>query len=140
MIRVIVVDDHAERRLRLRTILTPADDMEVIGEATDGGQALALVAALQPDVVLMAVQLPTVNGIAATRHIHTLDQSITIILFAPVLYDDDAEAAQRGSHTVHAGGCSTSGDSSGYSCDESGRLIQHKQQPRRMFSYNRKST
>lgn len=75
--------------------------MEVIGEATDGGQALTLVAALQPDVVLMAVQLPTVNGIAATHHIHTLDRSITIILFAPVLYDDDAEAAQRAGATQY---------------------------------------
>lgn len=69
MIRVVLVDDHAVVRAGLAQLVTAAGDMEVVGTAADGAQALAVVRESRPDIVLMDLQMPGVDGVAATRAI-----------------------------------------------------------------------
>ncbi|MFI9507778.1 response regulator [Nocardia sp. NPDC052566] len=71
MIAVLVVDDDPLVRTGLRAILGAERDIEVVGEAQDGSEVLDQVRATRPDVVLMDVRMPTVDGIAATRHLLT---------------------------------------------------------------------
>ena len=66
MIRVLLVDDQALIRTGFRLILEAAWDMEVVGEAADGREAVELSATLAPDVVLMDIRMPVLDGIAAT--------------------------------------------------------------------------
>jgi DNA-binding NarL/FixJ family response regulator len=68
-IRVLLADDHHLVRTGFRVILETEDDFDVVGEAADGEQAVALAASLRPDVVLMDVEMPSVDGLAATRRI-----------------------------------------------------------------------
>ncbi|GLZ82107.1 DNA-binding response regulator [Actinorhabdospora filicis] len=67
MIRVLVADDHAAVRTGLVLILGGAPDIEVVGEATDGEKAVAMARELEPDVVVMDVRMPRMDGIAATE-------------------------------------------------------------------------
>ncbi len=69
MIRVLLADDQALVRAGLRALLDAEDDIEVVGEASDGEEAARIVATTKPDVVLMDVRMPRVDGIAATRAI-----------------------------------------------------------------------
>lgn len=68
-IRVVVVDDHAVLRAGLVELLRGADDIDVVGTAADGAEALDVVRRSAPDVVLMDLQMPNVDGVAATRAI-----------------------------------------------------------------------
>lgn len=69
MIRVAVVDDQALVRGGFTVLLGSADDIEVVGEASDGAEAVDLVASERPDVVLMDIRMPVMNGLEATRRI-----------------------------------------------------------------------
>ena len=77
--RVLVVDDQPRMRQVLRTILVGHADLAVIGEAADGVEAVGLAADLRPDVILMDVDMPRMDGIQATKIIKALQPEITVI-------------------------------------------------------------
>lgn len=80
-IRVLIVDDHAVVRSGLEQLLATTDDIELVGTAANGNEAIAQVAALQPDVVLMDLSMPELDGVAATRQISELHpQSRVVVL------------------------------------------------------------
>jgi NarL family two-component system response regulator LiaR len=87
MIRVLICDDQDVVREGLRAILSTSADFEVVGMASDGAQALELVAREQPDVVLMDLNMPGMNGIQATRLIHQKYPAVRIL--ALTTYDAD---------------------------------------------------
>ncbi|MCA9960098.1 MAG: response regulator transcription factor, partial [Anaerolineales bacterium] len=66
-IRILLVDDQPLFREGLATLLTIHDEIDVVGEANNGQEALDLAATLQPDVILMDVRMPVLDGVAATR-------------------------------------------------------------------------
>ncbi|MGE5264805.1 MAG: response regulator transcription factor, partial [Acidobacteriota bacterium] len=66
-IRILIADDHTLFRDGLRALFSSLPDIEVVGEAATGEQAVTAAAALQPDVVLMDIQMPGINGIEGTR-------------------------------------------------------------------------
>jgi DNA-binding NarL/FixJ family response regulator len=78
MIRVAIVDDQALVRAGLRALLDAQDDIEVVGEAGDGAEALRVAAEQRPDVILMDVRMPGVDGLTATRSI-TADASLDAV-------------------------------------------------------------
>jgi NarL family two-component system response regulator LiaR len=86
-IRVLVADDHPFVRHGLRTYLDTLDDIEVVGEASDGAQAVQLAEGLLPDVVLMDLVMPELDGVEATRRIRDVSPSTKVI--ALTSFDDD---------------------------------------------------
>lgn len=78
-IRVLLVDDHTLMREGLRHIISQHQSITVVGEANNGHQALAQVAALQPDVVLMDISMPDMNGIEATRRILDSNEHASVV-------------------------------------------------------------
>ena len=80
-IRVLLADDHSAIRASLRLLVDSESDMSVIGEASNGQEAVALTAQLHPDVVLMDVNMPTMNGLEALRELSTrMPQSRIVVL------------------------------------------------------------
>ncbi len=79
-IRVLLADDHTILRAGLRMMLNAQPDIEVVGEASDGRQALAEALRLQPDVVLMDITMPELNGIEATRQIKRALESTRVLI------------------------------------------------------------
>ncbi|MFZ5918759.1 MAG: response regulator [Chloroflexota bacterium] len=95
MIRVLIADDHTVLRHGLRLILSEADDLNIVGEAADGEQAVALALALDPDVVLMDVNMPGVDGIEASRRIRAARPGIHILMLTVSDRDRDLVEAMR---------------------------------------------
>ena len=86
-IRILIADDHAVVREGLRAVLGSEPDMEVVGEAATGKEVLERAADLRPDVILMDIQMPGINGIEATRRIIAANQEIGVVILT--MYEDD---------------------------------------------------
>ncbi len=87
-IRVLVVDDHLIVREGIKALLAEFDDMEVLGEAGGGDEAVRLAKALLPDVILMDLVMPEVDGIEAIRQISALDLGVRILALTSFSADD----------------------------------------------------
>ncbi len=87
VIRLVLVDDHEVVRTGLRMLLETQPDLEIVGEANSGEQALALVAELLPDVIVMDITLPDFSGIEATRRIKAAHPQIAVV--ALTIHDDE---------------------------------------------------
>jgi DNA-binding NarL/FixJ family response regulator len=94
-IRVLICDDHPDFRQGLRALLETASDLDVVGEAADGGAALRAAAILQPDIILMDLNMPGVNGVEATRRVVRSSPHIGIIVLSMVEDDDSVFAAMQ---------------------------------------------
>ena len=121
MIRVLLADDHAVVRQGLRTFLDLQDEIEVVGEAGDGAEAVAAVERLEPDIVLMDLVMPEVDGIDAIRRIREQRPQTRVLALTSFVDDDkvfpalragaagyllkDVQPAElvRAIHAVHAG-------------------------------------
>ncbi len=86
-IRILLVDDQALFREGLNTLLSVQPDFEVVGEASNGEEALRLAAQLQPHVVLMDLRMPVLDGVTATRRLRTLLPDCRVIVLTT--FDDD---------------------------------------------------
>jgi DNA-binding NarL/FixJ family response regulator len=94
-IRVLIADDHPFFRDGLRVLLEATPDTELVGEATDGDEAVALAAELEPDVILMDLRMPGLGGIEATRKILEKTPDTGILVVTMVEDDDSVFAAMR---------------------------------------------
>jgi DNA-binding NarL/FixJ family response regulator len=87
-IRILIADDHPVFRFGLHTLLQTEPDTEVVGEATTGQEVIALAAELEPDIILMDLNMPEVNGIEATRRILQKNPEVGILVIT--MFDDDS--------------------------------------------------
>lgn len=94
-IRILIADDHSVVREGLRMFLGLDPEIEVIGEAADGAEALRLVGTLQPDVVLMDLIMPVMDGITATRAIREQFPDTEVVALTSVLEDASVVGAVR---------------------------------------------
>jgi DNA-binding NarL/FixJ family response regulator len=94
-VRVLLVDDDALVRAGLRMILSSAPDLELVGEADDGARAVAAVREHRPDVVLMDIRMPEMDGIAATAALRRLDTPPQVIVLTTYQADDQVLSALR---------------------------------------------
>jgi DNA-binding NarL/FixJ family response regulator len=102
-VEVMIVDDHPVFRQGLRNLLSMHDDLCIVGEATDGPEAIEQAQELLPDVVLMDINLPTLNGLQATRQLKALHPEINVIMLTA--YDDEEQvyhAVRAGASAYHA--------------------------------------
>jgi len=87
-LRIVLADDHPVVRAGLRALIGTLDGLEVVGEATDGEAAVREVQLTKPDVVLMDVRMPVVDGVEATRRIRAVAPGTAVLMLT--MYDDDA--------------------------------------------------
>jgi DNA-binding NarL/FixJ family response regulator len=94
-IRVLVADDHAVFREGLRAVLSPEPDLDVVGEAATGKEAVERAAELGPDLILMDIQMPGINGIEATRRVLDANPHIGVVVLTMFEDDDSVFSAMR---------------------------------------------
>jgi DNA-binding NarL/FixJ family response regulator len=94
-ISLLIADDSAPFRVGLRALLASAQDMALVGEAEDGAQAVNLALSLQPDVVLMDLQMPVLNGIEAARRVTQSCPHIAVVMLTMFEDDDSVFAAMQ---------------------------------------------
>ncbi len=94
-IRVLIADDHAVVREGLRAVLGSEPDMEVVGEAATGKEVIERSAELGPDVILMDIQMPGINGIEATHRILDANPEVGVVVLTMFEDDDSVFSAMR---------------------------------------------
>jgi DNA-binding NarL/FixJ family response regulator len=94
-IRILIADDHPLFREGLHGLLDSVAETEVVGEATTGAEVIAQAKALQPDVILMDIKMPGINGIEATREIVAASPHISILMVTMLEDDESVFAAMR---------------------------------------------
>jgi NarL family two-component system response regulator YdfI len=87
-IRILVADDHLIIRQGLRLILETAEDLELVGEATDGAEALRLCGQLNPDVVLMDLRMPGMDGLTAIEHLRSEQPEVAVVILTTFNEDE----------------------------------------------------
>ena len=95
MVSVLLVDDQELMRMGFRMVLDAQDDLDVVGEAGNGAEAVELTASLRPDVVLMDIRMPVLDGVEATRRI-AAKRSAKVLVMTTFDLDEYALAALRG--------------------------------------------
>lgn len=102
--RLVLADDNPRARKGMRAMLTARSDVEVVGEASQGDEAIALVEALQPDVALLDVRMPVKDGVQATRTIKKRWPKVRVVLIS--MYTDyQVEALSTGADAFLVKGC-----------------------------------
>lgn len=96
VVRVVLVDDQALFRAGVRMLIDSQADLEVVGEASDGREAISVVRATRPDVVLMDIRMPVLDGIAATAELLRDDDPPRIVMLTTFDLDEAAARAIRG--------------------------------------------
>jgi len=94
-IRILIADDHGVVREGLRAVLGSESDMEVVGEAATGKEVVERAAELRPDVILMDIQMPHVNGIEATRRILEANPDVGVVVLTMFEDDDSVFSVMR---------------------------------------------
>jgi DNA-binding NarL/FixJ family response regulator len=94
-VRILVVDDHPLMRATLAEIFDAQQDMEVVGQAGDGQQAVQLAQALRPDVIVMDIHMPRLNGLEATRRIIAHSPTCRVLMVTSGRLKDHLRAAQE---------------------------------------------
>jgi NarL family two-component system response regulator LiaR len=93
LIRVLIVDDHCMLRKGIATMLYATPDLELVGEASSGSEAIEMCAHLKPDVVLMDLMMPEMDGATAIRHIHNNQPQIRIVVLSSFAEHDLIKSA-----------------------------------------------
>ncbi len=94
-IRILIADDHTLFRHGIRALLASVPDIELVGEAASGEEAIAQAGALRPDVILMDIKMPGTNGIEATRRVLAENSGIAVVVLTMLEDDDSVFAAMR---------------------------------------------
>src|SRR5512135_2272297 len=92
MIRVLIVEDHHLVRQGIRALLEKAEDMQVVGEARDGQEAVEIAEKLEPDVIVMDLSMPRLNGSQATERIRALHLPSQVVMLS--MYSDETLVRQ----------------------------------------------
>jgi DNA-binding NarL/FixJ family response regulator len=99
MIRIVLADDHSVMRSGLRALLQQHPDMQVVGEASDGREAVNLVESLRPDVVVLDITMPLLNGIDAARQIAAKQLGVAVIMLS--MHSDESYVLRAMKAGVH---------------------------------------
>lgn len=94
-VRVLIVDDHAVVRQGLQALLTSRSEVQVVGEAADGAQAVQLAQALRPDVILLDLLMPEMDGVAVLQQVRQMGLPSKILILSSALDDERVLAAVR---------------------------------------------
>ena len=94
-IRILIADDHTLFRHGIRALLASVPDIELVGEAASGEEAIAQAGVLRPDVILMDIKMPGTNGIEATRRVLAENSGIAVVVLTMLEDDDSVFAAMR---------------------------------------------